>query len=606
MVTDSQNPTPATSSVDAPAGAYNMGRPWPPRVEALLLLPGETKASYESDRQLAVRIVKGAPWIVESTLITRRHATTAGLVMARELGIRQFIDLGCGFPSPRNPARARPKTPHSEYLPPHIYDIAHTVHGAGTRVVYADIDRHVVGYADLELAEEPGTVAIQADARDVSALLTHPRLLETIDLDQPVGVLLHAVLEWCADDAATVLRDLHDLLPAGSALSLTHATGDDARAAMASVANAYAAEGFDYRPRPRAAIENLLGPWELLPPGLEPTALYRRDELPAVPEHLQTTRKLPDSSSHAYAAVTAPKPDRPEPTTVSSILAGQAARPPGPLLVGATLRALREQTGVDLASAAARMGTTPLALDLLESGGHRLKTWTGVTLRALGVEDFDSERLLERLLKHPSPWSELLPLELEELNDPFPGARDRANAVLRVARSVRAFAFDRIPAPFQTPAYATLFAGTSPHRAAHGALPAIPAPLAQEQESCGWTLVLDECLIDRAFGHPHVLAEQLGHLLHLAALPHITLRVLPLESPLAMPVVSLTEHTLAGGILWRVNESLYCGLAQGEPYRRLMDEALANTVSDTMTLQLLERARSRALAAAAAAPDSSP
>ncbi|MFI1226218.1 MULTISPECIES: Scr1 family TA system antitoxin-like transcriptional regulator [unclassified Streptomyces] len=595
-MTDQQEPAGTTSDRGALSGELNIGRPWPPRVDSCLVGGSE---HYEADEELAERIAELVPWVRQSTWITKQHGTTAALILARELGIKQFIDLGCGYPSPRNRAKAPAGAERSEYLPPHTYDIVHTVHGADTRVVYADIDPSVASMADMWLADHPGVSAVRADGRDVPALLAHSGVLETVDLGQPVGILLHAVLEWWTDsEAARALQDLHDLLPAGSAVSLTHATGDDDPAGMAALANAYAKEGFGYRPRSRAAIESLLSMWEVLPPGLQPTARYRQDQPPPAPEHLRTTRKLPADASHTYAVATAPKNARPEPVTLARMLAGEPARPPGFLLVGATLRALREQSGIDVDSAAARLRVPPLALDLWESGSHRLADRVGAMLQALDVDDYDTERLLLRLLNHQAHrmWSSHLPFENEEFSDPFPGRGGRANAVLRAATQIRAFAFDRVPDAFQTPEYARVVPRDHLSDPAGGPHPAAAAPRAQDAQSCGWTLVLDESLLERTFGRTEVLAEQLGYLLDLGALPHITLRVLRLDSTFAMPVASLTEHTLAGGVLWRVNGSVYRGLSRGDSCRLLMDQALANAESEAASRQLLEQARERTLA----------
>lgn len=596
-MTDQDGQAATASDNGAPPGDDNIGRPWPPRVYDFLTGGRE---NYTADQVFGRRIAGLVPWVQQSMWITRRHGTTAALVLARELGISQVIDLGCGYPSHRGTEGGSGAVPSGEDIPPHTYDVVRSVHGADTRVVYVDIESSVIGRARITLTEPPGTSAVRADARDVSALLVESGVLEVIDLNRPVGVLLHAVLDWFTDaEAALLLRELHDLLPAGSAISVVHATADDDPVGMATLANAYAEEGVDYRPRSREAIEKLLGVWELLPPGLQPTARWREDQPPHIPEHLRTTWKLPAASSHAYAAVTAPKTARPEPATVTSVLAGEPAPSPGFLLVGATLRALREKTGTGLEPAAARMLVPPLALDLWESGGHRLAPRVGTTLQALDMDDYEAERLLRRLLNQADhTWSEQLEYERFEFADPYPGNSDRANAVLRAATTIRAFALDRIPEPFLTPAYAALFPREQLIGSAAGPLPPITAPLAQDTQSASWTLVLDECLIERAYGHPHVLAEQLDHLLRLDALPHITVRVLRLDTPFAMPVASLTEHILIGGALWRLNGFVYRGLSRGDSCRLLLDRALENSASGPVSRQLLERARNRALAAA--------
>ncbi|MEU2769403.1 MULTISPECIES: SAM-dependent methyltransferase [Streptomyces] len=148
----------------------------------------------------------------------------------------------------------------------------------------------------------------RADARDVPAMLAADRLFKLFDLTEPIGVILHDVLPWLGDDeAAQAMRDLHELLPAGSAISLTHATGDENPAGMDQLVQAYTEAGFDYRPRALDQITELVGPWDLLDPGLQPTSQWRRDQPPHIPKQFLPDLHLPQNGSHAYAAVTAPK-----------------------------------------------------------------------------------------------------------------------------------------------------------------------------------------------------------------------------------------------------------------------------------------------------------
>ncbi|MCX4681490.1 Scr1 family TA system antitoxin-like transcriptional regulator [Streptomyces sp. NBC_01433] len=575
-------------------GTRNTALPWPPRVYDFLTGGGN---SFAPDAEFGRRIAKKVPWVQVSMWINKRHRTKAALVLAHELGITQFIDLGCGYPS-RWGARGGTETKKGcEYIPPHTFDIVHNVHKADARVVYVDVDDYVRAHAGTELDEHEGTIAAKADARDVPALLTLYEVIELLDLDQPVGVILHDVLPWLTDDeAALVLRCLHELLPAGSAVSLTHATVDDDPAAMAVLVSEYAKEGFNYRPRSLAAVEDLLGAWGLLSPGLQPTGRWREEQPPHIPQHLRTTWKLPAEESHAYAAVTVPKTARPEPTTVTGMLAKEPDRTPGLLLVGATLKALREQRDVSLSSAAASMSVPPLALALWESGSHRLTRKTSQMLRAMELDDYGAQSLLERLLPPvDGMWSSHLPWEREEFSDLYPGNLDRANAALRAATGVRAFALDRIPEAFQTSEYAALFSRDHLIGPVARLLPEIDAPPPQDTEACTWDLVLDEILLERAFGHPQVLAGQLDHLLFIDALPHITVRVLRLDTPFAMPVASLTEHTLTGGTLWRVDGFTYRGLSRGTSCRLLLDRARENAVPEATSRSLLEQARDRAL-----------
>ncbi|MFI1312366.1 SAM-dependent methyltransferase [Streptomyces albidoflavus] len=276
-----------------PPAHDNIRKPWPGRVYDVLTAGG-CRHSYQSDRAWGQALVKALPWAMNFMQINRRHKVTGTLVLA-ELGIEQFIDLGCGYPTNRK----------QEW--PDTVPLVRTVH-SDARVMYVDVDPYVCAFANTDLATGPGMDFLRADARDIPAMLAADRLVKLFDLTEPIGVILHDVLPWLGDDeAARAMRDLHELLPAGSAVSLTHATADENPAGMEQLVQAYTEAGFDYRPRTLDQITELVGPWDLLAPGLQPTSQWRRDQPPHIPAQFLPDLRLPQDGSHAYAAVTAPK-----------------------------------------------------------------------------------------------------------------------------------------------------------------------------------------------------------------------------------------------------------------------------------------------------------
>ncbi|WP_431984132.1 Scr1 family TA system antitoxin-like transcriptional regulator [Streptomyces qinglanensis] len=564
----------------SPPDVRNLGRPWPPRVYDVLTGGWE---GYAADRQFARQAGESVPWLKASMWINRTHRTKAGLVLTRELGIRQIIDLGCGYdvdvPSFQT-ARTRDR------VLPGLLDVVNA-DGQEVRVLHADIDDFVVGYAQTFLDVHEGTRAVKADARDIPGLLSQTTVLEFLDLDRPIGVLLHDVLPWLSDEeAACTLQSLHELLPAHSALSLTHATGDHDPDGMAALAGAYAHADLAYRPRTQAAISELLGAWTLLEPGIAPTARWRADQAPHIPGPLQPTWTPPPDDSHAYAAVTAPKTTAPEPPTVTRLLSQEPARTPGCLLAGATLQVLRQDRAETLHAMADRLTTPALAIGLWEAGSERLAHGLGTLLAGLDLAAPDARLVLTRLMASTTSS----PAQVG-VSDLYHGNRDRAYAALRASTRVRALALDRIPVPFRVP-------GPDDARATGPApLPPIAPPRPQDSDSCSWHLVLDEAALHRSYSRPGLLAEQLDHLLHLDALPHITVRILPCDSPLDMPPPSLIEHTLTGGTLWRTTGPVYHGPATGEPYRHLMDQAQQHARPEAETRDLLRTARDRLRAA---------
>jgi hypothetical protein len=99
-------------------------------------------------------------------------------------------------------------------------------------VVYVDNDPIVLAHARALLTSEDGgeTAFIMADLREPKSILDHPTLTATLDLSQPVAVMLVAVLMYFRDTdhpnlfemAATILEPM----PSGSYLAVTHPTPD--------------------------------------------------------------------------------------------------------------------------------------------------------------------------------------------------------------------------------------------------------------------------------------------------------------------------------------------------------------------------------------------
>lgn len=245
--------------------------------------------NYEVDRRLAEQLRQVAAWLPQMLLINRHFGQRAVEHMAGNLGITQFLDLGCGLPFNPDAEQGRPL---------HTYDAARPL--CAPRVAYVDNAPMVYGHANVSLAEYPGTVAVRADVREVGRLLADPALVSVIDVSRPVAVLCRDLVAWLGDkDAAGFVTDLHDHLAPGSALAVSHASTDTNPGAMTALTNLYAEHGIVFRPRSREHIGQLLGPWDPHSPGIVPTAHW-----PQAPQHA-----LPEADqSHGYATV-ACRPD---------------------------------------------------------------------------------------------------------------------------------------------------------------------------------------------------------------------------------------------------------------------------------------------------------
>ncbi|WP_424862906.1 SAM-dependent methyltransferase [Streptomyces sp. MMS24-I29] len=270
--------------------------------------------NYAADRALAHRLRQTAPWLPQMLLINRQYSQRAVEYMSRVLRIGQFLDLGYGMP---HNSDAHPLKPL------HTYDAASLA--CTPRVVYVHNSRVVHGHAKTSLAEHAGTAAIHTNAREVGRLMDNKAVASLIDINCPVAALCDDLLCWMTDeDAAWFVADLHDRLPPGSAISVSHATTDTAPEVMGELAGLYAEHGIVFRPRSRDHIGQLLGPWTPVAPGLVTPAQW-----PTPPDH-----SFPGADqSHAYAAVALHRPAGAAPAArssrswISSLLRRRRSRP---------------------------------------------------------------------------------------------------------------------------------------------------------------------------------------------------------------------------------------------------------------------------------------
>jgi hypothetical protein len=125
---------------------------------------------------------------------------------------------------------------------------------------------------------------IDADAREPNKVLTHPDLLSTLDLSEPVGLLLIALVHFLtdADDAYGTVATLMRALPPGSYLAMSSATQDFMTPAEVEEADAAVASGRhgSFRFRSRDEFARFFDGLELVPPGIDTIAYWRSDDEP--------------------------------------------------------------------------------------------------------------------------------------------------------------------------------------------------------------------------------------------------------------------------------------------------------------------------------------
>jgi hypothetical protein len=199
--------------------------------EFLTLIPDAVSAAYQN-RNFLVRVV---PYL------------------AARAGIRQFIDIGMGFPARRN-----------------VHDLAREV-APDTRVLYVDSDPEVVARAKTQFAGASGVAVIHGDLRDPDGILAHSLLRTHINLDEPIAVLLVAVLHFVEDHEGPhrVVRTLREAAASGSYLALSHATGDELPPeVVVRACELFRNAAGPLIPRPLPDILRFLDDMEIIQPGV--------------------------------------------------------------------------------------------------------------------------------------------------------------------------------------------------------------------------------------------------------------------------------------------------------------------------------------------------
>jgi len=220
--------------------------------------------NFEADRQAAKQLVAAAPVMEQVAPASRAFLQRVVTYLAADAGIRQFLDIGTGMPTAGS-----------------THEVAQAVDPA-CRVVYVDNDPVVLAHAraGLRSSEKGVTSYLEADARDVRAVMAGASA--TLDLAEPVGVIMIDILNFL-EDATDVVARLAAAVPSGSYLALMQPSRDDRLTAAARRWNQLAATPVFLRDR--AQVARWFTGLDLVAPGLVEVHQWRPEpEDPDYPE----------------------------------------------------------------------------------------------------------------------------------------------------------------------------------------------------------------------------------------------------------------------------------------------------------------------------------
>ncbi|MGW0893314.1 SAM-dependent methyltransferase [Saccharopolyspora sp. NPDC002578] len=253
------------------------------------------KANWAIDRGFGQSVLDEYP-VLRPIAISNRlflHRAVRRLVAH---GVRQFIDIGSGVPTMGN-----------------THSIADEL-DLDSRVVYVDNEPVAVAHSQM-LLEKHGDpdrhAAINADFRNPNKLWQ--RAIETgvLDMDEPIAVLLIAVLHVQqpgpdgVDISPTVMKRYRELLSPGSYLAISHLTDDGLPPGMeenlAGIKRMYDASSSPVIWRTRDEIRDLFGDFELMDPGMAWTWGWHPEDYS--PNHSRKLKFSEPAQSSIWAGV---------------------------------------------------------------------------------------------------------------------------------------------------------------------------------------------------------------------------------------------------------------------------------------------------------------
>ncbi|WP_020671032.1 SAM-dependent methyltransferase [Amycolatopsis nigrescens] len=237
--------------------------------------------NFQADREAAVQAEKIMPGIRDVARLNRAFLGRVVRSMMAE-GVRQFLDIGSGIPTVNN-----------------VHQVAERI-DPECRVVYVDRDPIAVAHSRLILAANERAAIVHADFHDPDEIFASPEARRLLDLDEPVGVLMVALLHWIPDgDRPTeLLAEYRRRVPVGSYLAISHLSSDQRAERIDSAVGMFnRAKGRDQATtRTYDEVEAMFGDFELIEPGLVGCALWR----PGGPGDISDD---PDANAQIYGGV---------------------------------------------------------------------------------------------------------------------------------------------------------------------------------------------------------------------------------------------------------------------------------------------------------------
>lgn len=205
--------------------------------------------NFPADREMAEEVIRNMPGLPGILRANRAFLRLAVRYLAKT-GVTQFLDLGSGIPTVGN-----------------VHEEAKAAN-PDARIVYVDLDPVAVAHSRAIVNDIDGVEVVQADMRRANDVLTDPRLTSVLDLNQPIAVLMVAVLHFVpdSDDPGGIIGSYKKVMAPGSYIAVTHAIDDVDPDEAAEVKRLYERTPSPMTFRSASQLDTMLSGFELLDP----------------------------------------------------------------------------------------------------------------------------------------------------------------------------------------------------------------------------------------------------------------------------------------------------------------------------------------------------
>ncbi|WP_051799521.1 SAM-dependent methyltransferase [Catenuloplanes japonicus] len=215
------------------------------------------KDNFAVDRQLGEALRTANPGIAEIARAQRRFLIQAVTLIAGEVGIRQFLDIGTGLPTADN-----------------THEVAQRV-APDSRIVYVDNDPLVLTHARALLKSSPEGATAYVDSRVEDPERILAEAARTLDFSRPVALTMIGILGNVADyaEARAIVTRLLAAVPSGSYLVVSDGTSTSEQSVESQ--RVASRSGHPYNLRSPEEIAGYFEGLEVLAPGVVPTSQWR-------------------------------------------------------------------------------------------------------------------------------------------------------------------------------------------------------------------------------------------------------------------------------------------------------------------------------------------